>query len=201
MSAADSLATSETISDPVEDEALDSADDEVAVDALEALDDELDDWSAASRLVRSASSVDSRLAALDELSVELDELESLELETLGGGPDGGGPDGGPPTPPGPPLEAPLAELWLLSDEPLPSCDRKAKIAADSPTAVEASEIETVLLADVEVDALAVDVSEALFWFAKLAWSSRNNWVCELKPETDIDMVCPQTSPRRLVRQR
>ncbi|MGA2495195.1 MAG: hypothetical protein ABSF67_20010 [Roseiarcus sp.] len=74
MSAADSLATSETISDPVDDEALESVDDEVAIDTVEALDEELDDWSAASRLVRSASSVDSRLATLDELSVELDEL-------------------------------------------------------------------------------------------------------------------------------
>ena len=108
MSAADSLATSETISDPVDDEALESVDDEVADDAVEALDDELDDWSAASRLVRSASSVDNRLAALDELSVELDELESLELETPGGGPEGGPPT--PPRPPGPPLEALLAEL-------------------------------------------------------------------------------------------
>jgi hypothetical protein len=74
LSAADSLATSETISDPVDDEALESVDDEVAIDTVEALDEELDDWSAASRLVRSASSVDSRLATLDELSVELDEL-------------------------------------------------------------------------------------------------------------------------------
>jgi hypothetical protein len=185
LSAADSLATSETISDPVDDEALESVDDEVADDAVEALDDELDDWSAASRLVRSASSVDNRLAALDELSVELDELESLELET-----PGGGPGGGPPTPPGPPLEALLAELWLPSDETPPSCDRKASTAADRPTAVDASEDETVLLADVDVDALAVDVSDELLWLAKLAWSSRSNWVCELKPEMDIDMVCP-----------
>ena len=118
MSAADSLATSEKISDPVDDEALESVDDEVADDAVEALDDELDDWSAASRLVRPASSVDNRLAALDELSVELDELESLELETPGGGPGGGPPT--PPGPPGPPLEAPLAELWLLLDETPPS---------------------------------------------------------------------------------
>ena len=43
MSAADSLATSETISDPIDDEALESGDDEVAIDAVEALDDELDD--------------------------------------------------------------------------------------------------------------------------------------------------------------
>jgi len=118
LSAADSLATSETICDPVDDEALESADDEVAVDAVDALDDELDDWSAASRLVRSASSVDNRLLALDELSVELDELESLELETPGGGPGGGPPT--PPGPPRPPFEAPLAELWLLSDETPPS---------------------------------------------------------------------------------
>ena len=157
------MATSETIPDRVEDdEALESADDDDTVDAVEALDDELDDSSAASRLVRSVSSDDSKLLALDELSAELDELELAE--TL----DGGGPGGGPPAPPGPPIEAPLAELWLLSDEPLLSCDRKAKIAVDSPTAVEASEVETVLLADVEVDALAVDVSEELFWPAKLA---------------------------------
>jgi hypothetical protein len=99
------LATSETISAPVDDEALEAVDDEVAddaLDALEALDDELDDSSAASRLVRSASSVDSRLLALDELSVELDELELPE--TLDGG---GPPGGGPPTPDGPPL-APAA---------------------------------------------------------------------------------------------
>ena len=55
----------------------------------------------------------------------------------------------------------LAELWLLSDEMLLSCDRKLSTAADSPTAVEASEVETVLLADAEVDALALDVSEEL----------------------------------------
>jgi hypothetical protein len=195
LSAADSLATSETISDPVDDEALESVDDKVADDAVEALDDELDDWSAASRLVRSASSVDNRLAALDELSVELDELESLELETPGGGPEGGPPT--PPRPPGPPLEALLAELWLLSDDTPPSCDRNVSTAADSPTVVQASEDEAELLADVEVEALALVVSEELFWLAKLAWSSRNNWACELMPEMDIDMVCPQTSPRRL----
>ena len=89
MSAADSLATSETISDPVDDEALELVDDEVAVDALETLDDELDESSAVSRLVRSVSSVDSRLLALDELSVELEEVESLALVAPGGGPGGG----------------------------------------------------------------------------------------------------------------
>ena len=141
MSAADSLATSETIADPVDDEALESVDD-VAVDALETLDDELDDSSADSRLVRSVSSVDSRL---------------LALETPGGGPPGGGP----PTPPKPPVEALLAELWLLSDPAPASCDRKASTAADKPTAVDASEVETVLLADVEVDALVVEVSDEL----------------------------------------
>ena len=156
MSAADSLATSETIADPVDDEALESVD-EVAVDALETLDDELDDCSAASRLVRSVSSVDSTLLALDELSVELDELESLALETPGGGPPGGGP----PTPPKPPAESALPELWLLSDPAPASCDRKASTAADKPTAVDASEVETVLLADAEVDALVVEVSEEL----------------------------------------
>lgn len=102
MSACDRLATSETIADRVEDdEALESVDDDDTVDAL---DDELDDCSAASRLVRSVSSDDSKLLALDELSVELDELEVPET------PDGGGPGGGPPAPPGPPIEAPLAEL-------------------------------------------------------------------------------------------
>ena len=156
MIAADSLATSETIADPVDDEALESVDD-VAVDALETLDDELDDCSAASRLVRSVSSAESTLLALDELSVELDELESLALETPGGGPPGGGP----PTPPGPPAESALAELWLPSDPALPSCERKASTAADRPTAVDASEVETVLLADAEVDALVVEVSEEL----------------------------------------
>ena len=162
MSAADSLATSETISDPVDDEALESVDDEVAVDAVETLDDELDDSSAARRLVRLASSADSRLLALDELSVELDELESLVLETPDGGPDGGGPDGGPPTPDRPPLALLSDALWLpLLDERLPSCDRKASTAADKPTAVDASEVETALLADVEVDALVVEVSDEL----------------------------------------
>jgi hypothetical protein len=43
----------------------------------------------------------------------------------------------------------------------PSCDRKASTAADRPTAVDASEVETALLADVDVDALAVEVSEEL----------------------------------------
>ncbi len=188
MSAADSLATSETIADPIDDEALESVDDEVAIDAVEALDDELDDSSAVSRLVRSASSVDSRLAALDELSDEVDELESLALDTPGGGPGGGPPT--PPGPPEPPLEALLSALWLLSDETPPSCDRKASTAADRPIAVEASEDEDALLADVEIDALAVDVSEELLWLAKLAWSSRNNCVCELKPEMDIDIGLP-----------
>ena len=168
MSAADSLATSETIADPVDDEALESVD-EVAVDALETLDDELDDCSAASRLVRSVVSAESWLLALDELSVELDELESLALETPGGGPPGGGP----PTPPKPPVEALLAELWLLSDPAPASCDRKASTAADKPTAVDASEVEIVLLADAEVDALVVEVSEELLWFPRLAWRSRS----------------------------
>jgi hypothetical protein len=146
--------------------------------------------------VRSASSVDSKLAALDELSVELDELESLALERPGGGPGGGPPT--PPGPRGPPLEALLAELWLPSDETPPSCDRKASTAADRPTAVDASEDETVLLADVDVDALAVDVSDELLWLAKLAWSSRSNWVCELKPEMDIDIGLPPTVAATLV---
>ena len=159
MSATDNLTTSDTISDPVDDEALESVDDEVAIDAVEALDDELDDSSADSRLVRSASSVDSKLAALDELSVELDELESLALERPGGGPGGGPPTR--PGPRGPPLEALLAELWLPSDETPPSCDRKASTAADRPTAVDASEDETVLLADAEVDVLALELSEEL----------------------------------------
>ena len=48
----------------------------------------------------------------------------------------------------------------------------------------------MLLADVEVDALAVDVLEELFWFAKLAWSNCNSCVCEPKPEIDIDMGLP-----------
>jgi hypothetical protein len=95
LSAFDSVATSETIADRVEDDAaLESVDDEDVVD--EALDDEFDDCNAVSRLVRSVSSVDSRLAALVELSLELeDELELLEFDTLGGGP---------------PIEALLAEL-------------------------------------------------------------------------------------------
>ena len=155
------MATSETISDPVDDEALEAVDDDT-VDAVEALDDELDDSSADRRLVRLVSSCDSRLLALDELSVELDELESLVLETPGGGPDGGGPDGGPPPPDGPPLALLSDALWLpLLDERLPSGDRKASTAADKPTAVDASEVETALLADVEVDALEVDVPEEL----------------------------------------
>jgi hypothetical protein len=97
LSAFDSVATSETIADRVEDDAaLESVDDEDVVD--EALDDEFDDCNAVSRLVRSVSSVDSRLAALVELSLVLeleDELELLEFDTLGGGP---------------PIEALLAEL-------------------------------------------------------------------------------------------
>jgi hypothetical protein len=189
LSTAASLATSETISDPVDDEALESVDDGVALDAVEALDDELDDSSAVSRFVRSASSVDSRLLALDELSDDVDELESLVLET-----PGGGPGGGPPTPPGPPVDAPLAELWLLLllDERLLSCDRKLSSAADRPTAVDASDDVTVLLVDVdaEVDVLVLDVLEEVFWLAQVDWSSFNNCACELKPETDIDMVCP-----------
>ena len=187
MSAADSLATSERNADPVDDESLESVDDEVADDALEALDtldDELVDSSAASRLVRSVSSVDSRLLALDELSVALDdELESLALET---------PGGGPPTPlgaPAPPLEASLVELWPLSEETPLSCDRNASTAADSPIAVDASEDVIELLADGEVEALVLVVSEELFWLAKLVWSSRNK-DCVLKPEMDIDMGLP-----------
>ena len=157
------MATSETISDAVDDEALEAVDDEVALDAVETLDDELDDSSADRRLVRSASSSDSRLLALDELLVELDELESLVPETPDGGPDGGGPDGGPPTPDRPPLALLSDELWLLLlDERLPSCDRKASTAADRPTAVEASEVDVALLADVEVDAVVLDASEELF---------------------------------------
>jgi hypothetical protein len=115
--------------------------------------------------VRSVSSVDSRVAALDELSVELDdEVESLELETPGGGPPGGGP----PIPAVPPAESALAELWLPPSEPvleLLSCVRKLSRAADNPTAVEASETEIVALAealaDAEEDALALESLEAL----------------------------------------
>jgi hypothetical protein len=86
---------------------------------------------------------------------------------------------------------------LLSD-PL-SCDRKASTAADKPTAVDASEDVTAALADAEVDALVLELSEELLWLAQVAWSSCNNWACELKPEMDIDMVCPQTSRQRLIR--
>ena len=140
----------------VDDDALEAVDEEVATDALETLDDELEDSSAAKRLVRSASSSDSTLLALDELSVEVEEAEEVELlETPGGGPPGGGP----PTPSGPPDEALLAELWLPSDEAPPSCDRKASTAADTPTAADASEVETALLAEVEVDALVVEASD------------------------------------------
>ena len=140
----------------VDDDALEAVDEEVATDALETLDDELEDSSAAKRLVRSASSSDSTLLALDELSVEVEETEEVELlETPGGGPPGGGP----PTPSGPPDEALLAALWLPSDPTPPSCDRKASTAADTPTAADASEVETALLAEVEVDALVVEASD------------------------------------------
>ena len=88
-------------SEAVDDDALEAVD---AVDALDTVDDELDESNADSRLERSVSSSDSRLLALDELSVEVDEVELLETP-------GGGPGGGSPTPDGPPLE-----LALLSDE-------------------------------------------------------------------------------------
>ena len=188
VSAFDSCVKSESSCATVDDDELET------VDALEALDDELDDCNAVRRLVRSVSSSDSRLLALDELSVEVEEVELLETP-------GGGPGGGPPTPPGrpwpwwSPVETTLAELWLLSDPP--SCDRKASTVADRPTAVEASEDVTAALADAEVDALVLELSEELFWLAQFASSSRSNWACELKPETDIDMVCPQTSRQPL----
>ena len=171
MSAADSLATSEMISDPADEAAPTSVDDDVA-DAVEPLDDEFDDCSAASKLARSVSSVDRRLEALDELSLELDEVESLALDA-----PGGGPGGGPPTPPTPPADSPPAELPLLSEASPPSCERKLSTAADRPIAVEASEVETALLADVEVDALALHWSDELFRFAPAAWSSLNNRFC------------------------
>ncbi len=144
-----------------------------AVDALEALDDELDEVSAVRRLVRSVSSSDSRLLALDELSVELEEGESPALVAPSGGLGGEPPT--PRGPPRPPVQSPLAELWLPSDPP--SCDRKFSTAADKPTAVGASEVDTVLLADVEADALADHWSEELLWLAQVACSSRNNWAC------------------------
>jgi hypothetical protein len=85
------------------------------------------------------------------------------------------------------------------DERLLSCDRKLSSAADRPTAVDASADVTVLLVEVdaEVDVLVLDASEELLWLAQVASSSFNNCACELKPEMDIDMVCPQTSPRWL----
>jgi hypothetical protein len=104
VSAFDRAVRSESSSAMVDDDELE------AVDALETLDDELDDSSAARRLVRSVSNAESRLLALDELSVELDEVELPE--TPGGGPEGGGPGGEPPTLDGPPPAA----LWLLADE-------------------------------------------------------------------------------------
>jgi len=101
VNASDSWLMSEAICEAVDvDEAMEAVEAVDVEDAVEALDD----CSALNRLVRSASSVDSRLLALVELSVELDEVELLETP-------GGGPDGGPPTPDGPPLE-----LALLSDE-------------------------------------------------------------------------------------
>jgi len=124
LSTAASLATSETISDPVDDEALESVDDEVALDALETLEAELDESSAVNRLVRSVSSFDSRLLALDELSVELKRSNRWRWSRRAAVPAAG--RGRPPTPPGPPVEAPLAEeLWLplLSNARLLSCDR------------------------------------------------------------------------------
>ena len=163
VSAFDRSVRSEANCEAVEDDALEAVD---ALETLETLDDELDESSAVSRLVRSVSNSDSRLLALDELTVELDEVELLETP-------GGGPGGGPPAPwgpCGPPPESPLAELWLLSDETLLSCDRKASIADDRPIADDASEDDTVLLVDVdaEVDVLVLDWSEELLWLAQFA---------------------------------
>lgn len=134
VSAFDSCARSAPSSETVDvDDELETVD---AVELVDALDEELEDCSAARRLARSVSIDDSRLLALDELSLEVDEVESLALVAPGGGPGGGPPGGGPPTPPA--LWLLEDPLWLLSDSRPPSCDRKLSTAADRPTAAEAS---------------------------------------------------------------
>ena len=150
--------------------------------------------------MRSVSSSDSRLLALDELSVELEEVELLEAP--GGGP-GGGPGrraadaAGPPRPLG---ASPLAELWLPSDATPPSCDRKAqhrRRQADRGRRVGGRDRAARLTQ--RSTRLRSMCRKSCFWLAQFASSSRNNWACELKPEMDIDMVCPQTSPQGLTR--
>ena len=149
----------------------DDADADEAELVEEAVDDD-DDSSAERRLARSVSSVDRMLLALDDEVEEVEDVE--ELEELGGGPGGG-----PPAPPGPPGP------WLsLPDEPLPlSCERNASTVADSPTELEASIVDAVLLAELDVLAVALDCVDALFWLARVASNILRSRLSWLLPDT------------------
>jgi hypothetical protein len=129
-----------------ETSAADEADDDEL--AEEIVDDDDDDSSAARRFVRSVSSVDNRLDALDDEVEEFDALEDVEEP---GGSPGGGPGGGPPAPPGPP------DPWLSPpDALLLSCERNASAVADSPTELEASIVDAALVTELDVLAVALD---------------------------------------------
>jgi hypothetical protein len=145
----------------------DDADDELAE---EVDDDDEDDSSSERRLVRSVSSVESRLLTLEDEAEEVEDVEE----------DGGGPGGGPPTPPGP---SPWPPGPLL-----PSCKRKASAAAESPTELDASIDDAELEVDVDELVVALDWLDALFWLARLACNNLSSRLCSLPPYTERLMI-------------
>lgn len=130
-------------------------------DAVELEEAELIEARSSTIVCTSASSSASRLVALDEEELEVDDVE---LETPGGGPGGGPPAGGPPT-------ACEAELASELD---PSWEIRVASSADICTGWEYSVADDELLAD-DADE-EVDCDEAPFWSA-LSAARRMSRIC------------------------
>jgi hypothetical protein len=143
----------------------------LAVDVVEAVDDDELDVSDDTRALRSLSSVARSFARSVEAELELVELLLDEDEALAA--PGGGPGGGPPTAP---VDEAVSDDESVSDDedeeaPLLNCDRNASTAAESPTVLAASLDDAVELVDVAAVVLEVDELEVLLWLARLACNS------------------------------
>lgn len=151
-----------------------------AADAVELEEAELSDARSSTIACTSASSSASRLLALDEEELEVDDVDDELAAALGGGPGGGPPAGGPPG--GSPPTACEAEL---ASELAPSWEIRLESSADICTGCEYSVADDELLAedaDAEVDCDDVD---ALFASAvRAARRMSRICACWVVPETD-----------------
>ncbi len=146
-----------------------------AADAVELEEAELSDSRSSAIACTSASSSASRLLALDEDVLEVDDVDEAAAVPGGGPPGGGPPGGGPPT---------ACEAELAS-ELAPSWEIRRESSADICTGWEFSVADDELLAedaDAEVDCDDVD---ALFESAVSA-ARRMSRICAcwVVPETD-----------------